>query len=198
MRLTFVAATRNQHKIREIRRILRGTGIVLKSLDQFPALPEVPENGRSLAANAAKKAEAVCHALGLPALSDDSGLFVPALKGLPGVRSARYAGPDCNYARNNQKLLRAMRHLHGRQRWAYFATTVAWARPGQKTKTFTGKIWGAIVAEPRGANGFGYDPVFQPQGKTLTFAQMSTAAKNKISHRALAFRKAAACIMTCL
>jgi XTP/dITP diphosphohydrolase len=191
MRQQAVAATRNAHKIREFTRILRGTGLSVKSLDHFPPVPEVKENGRTLEANAGKKALAVSHALGLAALSDDSGLFVPALGGKPGVRSARYAGPACDYAANNRKLLRAMRNLAGRRRRAYFATAVALIAPGRKPVIRVGKVWGTIALEARGEHGFGYDPLFIPRGETCTFAQMSAAEKNQISHRAIALRKMA-------
>jgi len=190
-RQVFVAATRNAHKLLEIRKILRGTGVVVKPLTLFPSLPEVVEDGKTLEQNAEKKAVAVSRALDLPTLSDDSGLFVPALNGKPGVKSARYAGPRCDYAANNRKLLNAMRCLQGRHRRAYFGTVVALARPGKATIFKVGKIWGTIVEEPKGAGGFGYDPIFRPVGETRTFAEMKPAEKNRISHRALAFNKLA-------
>jgi non-canonical purine NTP pyrophosphatase (RdgB/HAM1 family) len=186
-----VAATHNPHKLREFKRILSGTGLSLRALSEFPPLPEVVEDGKTLEVNAAKKAEAISAALNLPALSDDSGLFVPALGGDPGVRSARYAGPSKDYTANNHKLLRRMAALHGRDRRAYFATAVAFSAPGFKTIIRVGKIWGTISAKPSGQNGFGYDPVFVPRGAVQTFAEMSAAAKNRISHRALALRKMA-------
>lgn len=185
------AATRNIHKLREFGKILRGTGIGVKGLTAFPPVPEVAENRSTLEGNAAKKAETVMRTLKLPALSDDSGLFVPALGGRPGVKSARYAGPACDYAANNRKLLRALRGKCGRERRAYFATAVALARPGRKIVIRIGKVWGTIVNEPRGQNGFGYDPVFRPRGSKRTFAEMSAREKNRISHRARALRKMA-------
>ncbi|NTV53138.1 MAG: RdgB/HAM1 family non-canonical purine NTP pyrophosphatase [Candidatus Firestonebacteria bacterium] len=191
-KLTLIAATRNLHKIQEITKMLRGTGICLKTLDDFPPVPEVKENGRTLAANAIKKAETVSRAFGLPALSDDSGLFVPSLGNLPGVRSARYAGPSCDYADNNTKLLRALENATVSKRKAYFATVMALARPGRKTQTRIGKLAGRIIAQPQGKNGFGYDPVFVPAGFKQTLAEMKPAEKNKISHRARALAKIAA------
>lgn len=191
MKLTIIAATRNQHKLKELNRLLKGTNLRLRSLDDFPAMPEVVENGRTLEANALKKARAVAKALALPALSDDSGLFVPALQGKPGVRSARYAGPKCDYAANNRKLLQAMRQFTGRQRRAYFATTLALVWPGKKSLTWTGRLSGKITSAPAGGNGFGYDPVFIPTGHQVTLAQMSLNEKNKISHRSRALAKAA-------
>jgi XTP/dITP diphosphohydrolase len=186
-----VAATRNAHKLSEIKRILQGTGLTVKPLDLFPPVPEVKETGLTLAANAAEKARAVSRALGVAALSDDSGLFVPALGGRPGVRSARYAGPACDYAANNRKLLRAMRHLRGRERRAFFATAVALVRPGRRTIIRLGKVWGTIAPAARGSRGFGYDPLFVPRGEARTFAEMFPPEKNRISHRARALRRLA-------
>lgn len=186
--ILLVAATTNLHKLQEIRRLLRGTGIAVRSLDQFSPLPAVREDGRTLTANAAKKARAVSRALGLPALSDDSGLFVPALGNQPGVKSARYAGPACDTLANNRKLLSRMKKMIGRERRAYFATTMVLAVPGKRIIARTGKIWGRILETPRGRNGFGYDPVFVPQGSEKTFAEMSASAKNRISHRGRALR----------
>lgn len=187
-----IVATRNPHKYQEIRRILRPADLRIRSLADLPAHPEVNENGRTLASNALKKAADVARRYNRPAVSDDSGLFVPALGGAPGVRSARYAGPDKDYSANNQKLLRAMLQLRGRDRRAYFATVVALTGPGQRPRTFEGRIWGRIIPIPRGQNGFGYDPVFVPRGYKQTFAEMSLTEKNRLSHRARAFRKLAA------
>ncbi len=191
MTLTLVAATRNQHKLAEISKMLKGSGIGLRSLDHYPPLPDVVENGKTLEANAIKKAEAISKALGLPALSDDSGLFVPVLDGKPGVRSARYAGPACDYTANNVKLLKALKNVTGAQRKAYFATTMALAWPGKTTVTFTGTLLGKIVSEARGKNGFGYDPLFVPTGAKQTLAEMSAFEKNSISHRSRALKKVA-------
>jgi XTP/dITP diphosphohydrolase len=187
-----ILATRNPHKAREIRRILGPVGVPVRSLTELPPMPEVKETGRTLEANALKKASAVTRKFGQPSVSDDSGLFVPALGGAPGVRSARYAGPDKDYAANNRKLLRVMAGLHGRERQAYFATSVALTGPGGPPRTFVGKVWGRIITTPRGRNGFGYDPIFIPRGFTRTFAEMSLAEKNHLSHRSRAFLKLAA------
>ncbi len=189
MKPDVILATGNRHKLREIRRIFSGADFRIRSLADFPPLRDIQENGATLEANAAKKANAVSRALGLPALADDSGLFVPALGGSPGVRSARYAGPARNYNENNHKLLGRMRNLRGRRRRAYFATAVALARPGRKTVLRSAKIWGSIVLEPSGKNGFGYDPLFRPRGEPRTFAQMTLGEKNRMSHRARAFKK---------
>ncbi|MCD4812544.1 RdgB/HAM1 family non-canonical purine NTP pyrophosphatase [bacterium] len=188
-KIVLVVATRNQHKLSEIKKIVRGSGISVKPLSEFSGLSEVVENGKTLEINAIKKAQTVTRALKLPVLADDSGLFVPALDGEPGVKSARYAGPSCDYAANNKKLLKRMKHLEGKDRCAYFATTMVLAKPDGTLEARTGKIWGQILETPIGKNGFGYDPVFQPWGQEKTFAQMSAAQKNLISHRALAMQK---------
>ncbi|MCK5242481.1 RdgB/HAM1 family non-canonical purine NTP pyrophosphatase [bacterium] len=190
-RNTVIAATKNKHKLQEIKKILSGSGIVVKSLSDFPLIPDIVENGKTLAANAAKKAETVMKTFGHPALSDDSGLFVPKLSGQPGVRSARYAGPACDYPANNRKLLQNLKAYQAKDRRAYFATVMAFAVPGRKTITRVGKIWGMITETAKGSNGFGYDPVFQPCGWKKTFAEMKAAEKNKISHRSLAVQKIA-------
>lgn len=197
MPIQVIAATGNAHKIAEFRKILRGTGIAVIPLSHYPHPPKIVEDASTLEGNAAKKARVVCRRYGLPALADDSGLFVPSLGNQPGVRSARYAGPDCDYTANNLKLLRNLRPFQGRQRNAYFATVVALALPGEKTVFWkVGKIHGRITEEPRGTRGFGYDPVFVPQGSPKTFAEMNPAQKNRISHRALALRALARVIQT--
>ena len=185
-----VASTRNAHKLRELRRLLAPAGVRILSLASFPPLPGVREDGDTLADNAVKKAEAVCTALGLPALADDSGLFVPALDGLPGVRSARYAGRGGDPA-NIRKLLRALAGKSGPARRAFFAAAVAVALPGRMTRVREGRIWGRITRAPRGTRGFGYDPIFQPRGETRVFAEMRPEEKNRISHRARALKKIA-------
>jgi XTP/dITP diphosphohydrolase len=157
----------------------------------MPDMPAVIENGLTLEANSVKKALAITERLGVPALADDSGIFIPSLGGKPGVKSARYAGPKCDYGANNRKLLKAMAKLTGRERRGYFATAMALTLPGKKPVVKIGKIWGGISETPAGENGFGYDPVFIPSGESRTFAEMTSPEKNKISHRALALQKIA-------
>ncbi|MBN1594604.1 RdgB/HAM1 family non-canonical purine NTP pyrophosphatase [candidate division FCPU426 bacterium] len=193
-RAVLVAATNNKHKLYEIKGILRKVGLEVRPLSDYPPLPPVMENGRTLHANAAKKAEAVARALWLPALADDSGLFVPVLKGKPGVRSARFAGPACDYQANNRKLLRSLKRAKGKERQAYFAAVMAFSVPGRKTVLREGRVWGRITEKPAGENGFGYDPVFIPRGETKTFAQLRPARKNQLSHRYRALKKIAAVI----
>jgi XTP/dITP diphosphohydrolase len=151
-------------------------------------LPEVEEDGATFEANAAKKAAALARASGLWALADDSGLEVAALGGAPGVRSARYAGEPSDAAANTRRLLAEMA---GRtDRAALFRCVVALADPSGRVRTVEGACEGRIAETPRGAGGFGYDPVFVPEGETRTFAEMPPAEKHARSHRGAALRKA--------
>lgn len=188
---TIVIATKNENKVKEIKKILHGTGISIKPLSAFPPIPDIKEDGKTLEENAIKKAETIAQQFNCPVLADDSGLFVPALNNQPGVKSARYAGLACDYLANNKKLLKAMNNFSGKARRAFFATCMALAIPGKKSQTRIGKIWGKITETSTGENGFGYDPIFIPQGHDKTFAQMSAKEKNSISHRALAVMKIA-------
>ena len=185
MRILF--ATRNEDKIREIRSILKNLPVEISTASDFPDLPEIIEDGATCAENALKKAREVCRFTGLSALADDSGIFVEALGGAPGVYSSRFAGPDCSYADNNRKLLRKLNGIPKKKRDAYFLCIAALATPDGREFTSEGKLHGKITTESRGENGFGYDPVFElPDGRTV--AQISPEEKNRISHRAKAFR----------
>lgn len=186
-----VLATHNRHKVREIRRILGRLPAPLVGLEKFPAYT-VRETGKTLQANALLKARAAVRRTGLPALADDTGLEVKALRGAPGVYSARFAGPGCTFEDNNRKLLRLMKSVPLSRRAAVFSCAVALVFPSGKTKVFMGRCPGRITPETTGRQGFGYDPVFQPSGSKKTFAEMSLSAKNKISHRFRAFAKAGA------
>lgn len=185
-----VIATHNLHKLKEIRKILGKLPYKVVGLDQFPPY-SVRETGKTLEDNALLKARAGVKRTGEACLSDDTGLEVKALKGAPGVYSARYAGYGCSFEDNNRKLLRALKDVPASKRAAVFRCVVAFATPDGRTKVFEGRCPGRIV-ERRGPNGFGYDPVFEPSGTGKTFAEMSLAAKNAVSHRAKAFKKAAA------
>jgi XTP/dITP diphosphohydrolase len=186
-----VLATQNAHKRAEIARILGRGPFRVKGLEGFPSYA-VRETGKTLAANALLKARAAARRTGLPALSDDTGLEVSALGGRPGVYSARFAGPGCGYDDNNRKLLRLLKSVPRARRTAVFRTVVAFVVPGGKERLFEGRCRGRIADAPRGKRGFGYDPVFEPAGEGRTFAELSVSRKNEISHRALAFRRAAA------
>ena len=180
-----VLATRNSDKVREIKKILRG--ITFLSLKEFPKIPEIKEDGKTLEENAIYKAEFVAGLTGKMALADDSGLEVQALGDMPGVLSARFAGEGVSYAENNRKLLKLMNG--NRKRRAKFRCVVALACPGVKTIVREGVCRGRIANKPRGRRGFGYDPVFIVSGLQKTFAELGAADKNNISHRAKALRK---------
>lgn len=183
-----VLGTRNPKKIEEIRRILQGPGIVIRTLEDFPGCPDVPEDAETFDANAVKKAMAVARHTGQTTLSDDSGLEVDALGGAPGVYSARYAGEEADDRRNLAKLLDEMRFVSDEERQAKFICCVALGFPNGTARTFVGNVAGTLAREPRGARGFGYDPIFCPVGETRTFAEMEEEEKDAISHRGKALR----------
>lgn len=181
-------ATRNPHKLEEIRAVLSLQERDLCSALDYPDIPETIEDRDTLQGNAIKKAVELCEAAGLPALADDSGLEVEALNGEPGVTSARWSGEGCTYADNNAKLLRELKDKSNRR--ARFRTVIALALPGEEPKTVEGVCEGTITEQLRGEKGFGYDPLFLPNGYDQTFAELSSEEKNRISHRALALQKA--------
>ncbi|MFA7256695.1 MAG: XTP/dITP diphosphatase, partial [Kiritimatiellales bacterium] len=186
--MKLVIATRNRHKLEEIHAIFNFQGLEVCSAVDFPDIPDVIEDGDTLEANAVKKAVEICRATGLPALADDSGLEVEALNGEPGVYSARWSGEDCTYADNNAKLLRELTGKENRR--AQFRTVIALAIPGEEPLTVEGSVQGTIINELRGDQGFGYDPLFIPDGYNRTFAELPADVKNKISHRARALNAA--------
>lgn len=171
--------TRNAHKISELRAIAGAHTDLLSCLD-FPDVQEVDEPHDTLEANAAAKAKGYFAQTGLPCLADDSGLEVEALQGRPGVDTAHYAGPQRNAADNNKRLLAELKDITNRR--ARFRTVMAWY-DGQELRLFEGIVQGHIATEPRGEAGFGYDPVFIPEGYTQSFAELSPEEKNRISHR---------------
>lgn len=183
---TLVIATRNAGKLAEIQSLLSGYPVKLLSLDAFGPIPEIPEEGETFDDNAYQKASMVARILGLPTLTDDSGLVVEALNGAPGVHSARYGGDGLTDADRCRLLLR---HLEGiPDRRASFECVVSIAVPTGPALTYEGRCEGTILTEMRGQNGFGYDPVFfyPPLGKT--FAEMTSEEKNAVSHRAKALK----------
>ena len=187
--MKILIASRNAHKIQEIREIFDLPGVEWVSTAAFPELAEVVEDGDTFEANALKKATELARATGLWALADDSGLEVAALGNAPGVYSARYAGEPCNHANNNAKLLR---ELAGKpDRSARFRCVAALSDPTGRAETVSGSCPGRIVAALRGTQGFGYDPLFVPDGYEATFAEMGNEQKNTLSHRgrALALAK---------
>jgi len=186
-----VMATRNPGKIRELKALLQDSGVSLLSLEDFPHLPEIPEEGATFAENAAAKAMAVARLTGHPALADDSGLMVDALQGAPGVFSARYAldrtapRPPTD-ADNWGKLLSELHDVPWGERGARFVCELALATPDGSLRRARGECAGVIAVSPRGETGFGYDPVFWVPEYAATMAQLGPEIKNKISHRAKA------------
>lgn len=188
--LRLVLATRNAHKITELRAILADAGLTAELLgaDAFPEVPDVKETGVTFAANALLKAHALAQATGLPAVADDSGLCVDVLGGAPGIFSARWAGRHGDDRANLELLLAQLREIEEPHRGAHFACAAALALPDGTERVAEGRLRGTLRTEPAGAGGFGYDPVLQPEGESRTCAELSPAEKNAISHRGRAFR----------
>ena len=180
-----VVATANKHKVEEYKKLLGDIDIDLKSLADFPSFPEIEENGQSFKENASIKAIAASKYCQAPAFADDSGLEVEALDGRPGIYSSRYAASD---SERIAKLLDELKDVEDRS--ARFVCVIAIAVNGEVIETFEGEVRGKILDAPRGENGFGYDPVFQPEGFDKSFAELSQEEKNRISHRARAYAKA--------
>ncbi len=187
--MKIVLATRNKDKIREIAQALQGLDIELVTLDRFPQVPEVVEDGATLAENALKKARAIFQATQLLALADDTGLEVDFLNGLPGVYSSRFAGEGASYDDNCNKLLALMDGVPEALRTARFRCIIALVGPDIE-RLIEGSCEGLITAEKRGSEGFGYDPVFYVPEYNQTFAEMPLSLKNQISHRGQALKRA--------
>ncbi len=185
--MPIVVATRNPGKLDEIRQIL-GPGVHLTSLQEFPDIPDVVEDGDSYEANACKKAIAVARATGRATIADDSGLEVDALGGAPGVRSSRFSGEHATDADNNVKLLGLLEDKQ--KRTARFRCVIAIATPEGTVRTVQGECSGLILEAPRGSGGFGYDPLFLVPEENQTFAELPPQEKHLISHRGRALRAA--------
>jgi XTP/dITP diphosphohydrolase len=181
-------ATHNNDKVEEIRGILAGVNLSLVPLTDFPAIPPTVEDADTLEGNALKKAEEAFRATGIPAVADDTGLEVFYLNGAPGVFSSRYAGEDATYADNRRTLLSRLRGVPPRRRGARFRTVVAFVPSPGTHHLFEGICPGVIIEKEQGEGGFGYDPIFLPDGYAETFGQMDLALKNTLSHRARAFQ----------
>lgn len=180
-----VFATNNKHKLDEIRRISDGK-IEILSLSDIGCHDDIPETGATLEENALQKADYIKRHFGYDCFADDTGLEVDALNGAPGVFSARYAGESCDPEDNMDKLLRELNGVENRK--ARFRTVIALVLNGN-THYFDGVVHGEITSERRGAEGFGYDPIFVPDGHCKTFAELGNGEKNKMSHRAIGTRK---------
>lgn len=178
-----LVATSNSGKLREVRAVLEEFSVRVAALDDFPTWPAPIEDADTFEGNAKLKALHYAKLSGVLTLADDSGLEVDALNLAPGVRSARYAGPECDDAANNAKLLKALADVSPEQRTARFRCVLALAKPAGVRATAAGTLEGMIIDEARGDNGFGYDPHFFVPAEGLTTAQMAPLQKNRISHR---------------
>jgi len=191
---TLVLATRNQGKITEFRRILEELApgqIELIGVDQFPHLVDVDETGATFEENSLLKARYTCQATGLPAIADDSGLCVDALNGDPGIFSARCAGVHGNDQANLEKVLAQLKDVPDEKRTAYFTCVASLVMPDGREQVAEGRFEGHILHAPVGDNGFGYDPIFQPLGLSISSAQMSAQEKDLVSHRGKSLRSIA-------
>ncbi len=179
-----IIASKNKGKILEFRQLFSKYGIEITSLfDLENEPPDVEETGKTFYENARLKAEKIAEIVNMPVLADDSGLQIDALDGRPGVYSARYAGEPTNDIQNYEKVLNEMNDVRLEERSARFICVLALARPGKETLYKEGLCEGSIATEPKGTNGFGYDPIFIPKGFTGTMAELENDEKNKISHR---------------
>ncbi|MDH6707092.1 XTP/dITP diphosphohydrolase [Kitasatospora sp. MAA19] len=190
MSTRLILATRNQHKVAELRAILgeAGLDVELVGADAYPEIPDVPETGVTFAENALLKAHALARATGLPAVADDSGLCVDVLNGAPGIFSARWAGKHGDDRANLDLLLAQLSDIADPHRGAHFFCAAALALPDGTERVVEGRLLGTLRTAPSGDGGFGYDPILQPLGETRTCAELAPAEKNAISHRGHAFR----------
>jgi XTP/dITP diphosphohydrolase len=183
-----VIATHNEGKAKELAELFASVGVETVSAGEL-GLPEPEETGQSFAENATLKAEAAAKASGLPAVADDSGLEVSALGGAPGVNSARWGGPDRDFGLAMERVHRELEASGSDDRTARFVCVLAYARPNEETIVARGTFGGTLIWPPRGTRGFGYDPIFLPDGHSETFGEMDPERKNWISHRMRAFER---------
>lgn len=187
MKNKIVLASRNKKKVKEIEKILQALGIEDKlsilTLDNFPELAEVAEDSPTYKGNSEKKARYVADMTGLPAIADDSGIEIDLLNGMPGVRSARFAGENAGDKDNITKVITLLKEAGKNESPARFRTVICIALPGSQTYFAEGVCEGIVKTEITGDNGFGYDPIFYPEGKSQSFAQLEEEEKNKLSHR---------------
>ncbi|HTC20952.1 MAG TPA: RdgB/HAM1 family non-canonical purine NTP pyrophosphatase [bacterium] len=185
-----VIATHNRDKYVEMRAALAGTGWEIIPAFDFPGIPDVVEDGHTLEENSLKKAKEISAFTGLPSLADDTGLFVDALQGAPGIYAARFAGENCTYRDNVNKLLKLLEGIPEKRRKAVFRTVITIFYPSHEKDQVVGEAEGSITSAAAGKGGFGYDPVFLPLGYPKVFAEMTLEEKNKISHRGKALQNA--------
>ncbi|MGW2721889.1 RdgB/HAM1 family non-canonical purine NTP pyrophosphatase [Streptomyces sp. NPDC001492] len=190
MTTRLILATRNAGKITELRAILAEAGLAheLVGAEEYPDVPDVKETGVTFAENALLKAHALAQATGLPAVADDSGLCVDVLHGAPGIFSARWAGKHGDDRANLELLLAQLSDIADEHRGAHFACAAALALPDGRERVVEGQLRGVLRHAPVGMNGFGYDPILQPEGESRTCAELTAEEKNAISHRGKAFR----------
>jgi XTP/dITP diphosphohydrolase len=189
MKQIIILATRNKGKVREFSKLLNHPSIEIRNLDDFGPIPEVVEDGDTFDDNAYKKASFTARVLGYPAIADDSGLCVDGLDGAPGVLSARYAGESATDADNVKKLLNDIKPETNRK--ASFKCVISIAMPQGAALTYEGQCQGIIIDEPRGENGFGYDPIFFYPELNKTFAELTVEEKGRVSHRGKALKEVA-------
>ncbi|HEY0808071.1 MAG TPA: RdgB/HAM1 family non-canonical purine NTP pyrophosphatase [Pseudonocardiaceae bacterium] len=190
--MKLLVASRNAKKLAELNRILAAegmSGLTVVGLADVPPFPEAPETGATFEDNALTKARDAVAATGLPSIADDSGLTVDALNGMPGVLSARWAGGHGDDAANLDLVLAQLRDVPDERRGGAFVAAAALATPDGAETVVRGEWRGTLIREPRGTNGFGYDPIFVPEGHEVTSAEMSSAAKDALSHRGRALRQ---------
>ena len=188
-RLTILLATKNAGKAKEVIDILKGLSVEIRTLNDIPDAPDVVEDQTTFEGNALKKARTLAERFRSITLADDSGLEVDAIDGRPGVYSARFAGEDASDDANNRKLLSELENVPDDRRRARFRCVMALVRPDGREYTFDGTCEGHIIRQERGGGGFGYDPLFLPDGYAETFAELEMEEKNRISHRAKALEK---------
>jgi XTP/dITP diphosphohydrolase len=191
-----VLATRNDHKVEEVMRILQAEGVDIELIPLPDDAPDVAETESTFAGNALLKARSAAQATGLPAIADDSGLCVDALHGMPGVLSARWSGRHGDDAANLALVLAQLSEVPDARRGAQFVCAAAWVVPSSHEHVVEGVLEGTLAHEPRGSHGFGYDPVFMPQGYALTTAELRPHEKDAISHRGQALRALARTVLS--
>jgi XTP/dITP diphosphohydrolase len=191
-----VLATRNDHKVEEVMRILQAEGVDIELIPLPDHAPDVAETESTFAGNALLKARSAAEATGLPAIADDSGLCVDALHGMPGVLSARWSGRHGDDAANLALVLAQLSEVPDARRGAQFVCAAAWVVPSSHEHVVEGVLEGTLAHEPRGSHGFGYDPVFMPQGYALTTAELRPHEKDAISHRGQALRALARTVLS--
>ncbi len=187
--MEIVLATRNQNKVKELKAILKGLNLKFLTLQDFPDMPDIVEDGKTFEENAVKKAKEIARITGKIALADDSGIEVQALNNAPGVYSARFAGEKAADSANNKKLLGLLKDIPLKKRKARFVCVIAIAEPEGRVYTTEGELKGVIALKFAGKRGFGYDPLFIVPRYKKTVAQLSAGVKNRISHRSKALRK---------